>query len=96
VITLTFTSDGGSTTFENNEPSVEENSIADTIIGTLKAEYEDTSQDMVFDIKESNGLEIVKLSGVSCSTEVGIYTQTCIKRSALGQRKSDLLRQVTS
>jgi len=25
-----------------------------------------------------------------------IYNQTCIKRSPLGQRKSDLLRQVTS
>ena len=36
------------------------------------------------------------LGKMTTSIIVFIYRQTCIKRSPLGQRKSDLIRQVTS
>ena len=70
MIGLTFTSEEGTNTFDNNQPTLPENSPVDTVIGTLKGEHEDLTQDMVFDVQDSEGVGIVKLSDVVCDTQV--------------------------
>ncbi|XP_052104048.1 protocadherin Fat 4-like isoform X4 [Mytilus californianus] len=69
VITLTLTSVGGAVSFDNNKPSVSENSTIDTVIGTIKGEHQDITQDMTFSVEDTENSGVVKFSNSTCVTK---------------------------
>jgi hypothetical protein len=64
-------------------------------IGTMWATcYHRERYAVLYNVQEPH--QLLTMRGNNCISSLRLYSQTCIKRSPLGQSKKGLIRQVTS
>ena len=72
---MTFTSDGGPIKFDDNKPVIQENSVIDSVIGSLVAIDTGVDQQLTFTVSVNEGLIPVKVDqGIECIAEVHVHS----------------------